>query len=137
MQERYGYFDHEADMGVIGRGETVEAAFEAAAEATFAMMADVAAVRPDVSVHLEFEEADLEFAFVTWLNRLLAEARSEGLIFGRFNLARQGARWAGDAWGERWRNGLDRGVEVKGATLTMLKVNQTGNGWEARCVVDM
>ncbi|MDE2366260.1 MAG: archease, partial [Betaproteobacteria bacterium] len=32
---------------------------------------------------------------------------------------------------------LERGVEVKGATLTMLSVKQAGAIWEARCVVDV
>ena len=45
----------------------------------------------------------------------------------------------------RWRGGaraspgagLERGVEVKGATLTMLRVSEDVAGWEARCVVDV
>jgi SHS2 domain-containing protein len=32
---------------------------------------------------------------------------------------------------------MERGVEVKGATLTMLSVKQVEAGWEARCVVDV
>lgn len=35
----YGYFDHDADVGVIGRGQDIERAFENAAVATFALMA--------------------------------------------------------------------------------------------------
>jgi len=137
MAEEESYFDHDADMGVVGRGPTLEAAFEAAARATFALMADPAAVRPRESVRFEFEEADPELALVTWLNRLLGEARSVGLALGRFQLRRDGARWIGEAWGERWRDDLHRGVEVKGATLTMLAARPTAGGWEARCVVDV
>jgi SHS2 domain-containing protein len=103
----------------------------------FALMVDVAAVRPRERVALAFEEADPELALVEWLNRLLAEARSRGLVFGRFRLRRQGDHWQGEAWGEPWRAGLEPGVEVKGATLTMLAVRQEPHGWEARCVVDV
>lgn len=134
---RYAYFEHDADMGIVGRGATLEAAFEAAARAAFAIMTDIDAVRPVESVSLEFEEADHELALVRWLNLLLGMARERGLIFGRFWIERDGVRWRGGASGEPWRLGLERGVEVKGATLTMLSVKEQLDGWEARCVVDV
>ena len=34
------YFDHEADIGIIGRGKTIEQAFINTAEALFAIMVD-------------------------------------------------------------------------------------------------
>jgi SHS2 domain-containing protein len=131
------YFDHDADIGIVGRGENLEAAFEAAARAVFAIMVDCGAVQPVEHVVFEFDESDPELALVTWLNRLLAEARSRGLVFGGFRVTRDGAHWQGEAWGEPWRPDLERGTEVKGATLTMLAVNQAAGGWEARCVVDV
>jgi SHS2 domain-containing protein len=131
------YFEHDADVGVIGRGATLQEAFAAAARATFAIMTDVDAVRPAEAVELEFEEDDVELALVRWLNLLLAAARARGMVFGRFSIERDGARWRGRAQGEPWRPGLERGVEVKGATLTMLQVRQAAGGWEARCVVDV
>jgi SHS2 domain-containing protein len=136
-ETQYGYFDHDADIGIVGRGATVELAFEQAAAAVFAISADIAAIRGEEKVSFSFTEADPELALVTWINRLLAEARSRGLIFGRFRLARDGAEWHGEAWGEPWRGDLERGVEVKGATLTMLSVRESPGGWEARCVVDV
>jgi SHS2 domain-containing protein len=86
---------------------------------------------------VDFEEADIELALVRWLNLLLGLSHEEGLIFGRFWLERDGVRWRGGAGGEPWRPELERGVEVKGATLTMLQVRQSKDGWEARCVVDV
>lgn len=130
-------FEHDADFGVVGRGETVEEAFVAAAEATFAIMIDVAAVQPVETIAIEFEEPDVELALVTWLNALLGQARDRGLALGRFALRREGARWRGSASGERWRAELERGTEVKGATLTMLSVRERDGAWEARCIVDV
>jgi SHS2 domain-containing protein len=130
-------FEHDADFGVIGRGSTVEEAFVAAAEAMFGIMVEPAAIKPIERVAIEFEEADLELALVTWLNALLAQARDRGVVFAHFELARDGARWRGSASGERWRGDLERGTEVKGATLTMLSVRQVEGGWEARCIVDV
>jgi len=131
------YFEHDADIGVVGRGVTLEEAFEAAAAATFAVMADLSAVRPERSVTLDFEEADIELALVRWLNLLLALSHERGLVFSRFWIERNGVHWRGGASGEPWRRDLERGVEVKGATLTMLEVKQDRDGWLARCVVDV
>lgn len=133
----WGYFDHEADIGVVGRGETVEQAFENAACAMFAIMADVSAQECEQRVSVSFIEEDIELALVTWLNRLLAEARPRGLALGRFALRREGNAWHGEAWGIPWSEIVERGTEVKGATLTMLRVERNGESWEARCVVDV
>jgi len=131
------YFEHDADIGVVGRGVTLEEAFESAASATFAVMADLSAVRPERSVTLDFEEADIEIALVRWLNLRLGLSHEQGLVFSRFWVERDGVHWRGGASGEPWRRDLERGVEVKGATLTMLEVKQGSDGWRARCVVDV
>lgn len=134
---RRGYFDHDADVGVFGHGAGVEQALIAAAEATFDLMTDISLIRPLEPIDVEFEEADLEFALVIWLNALLAQAHERGLALGRFELQRHGTHWRGVAWGEPWREQMPRGVDVKGATLTALCVRATSDGWDARCVVDV
>lgn len=133
----FDYFAHDADTGIIGRGATIEAAFEAAARAVFEIMADTAAIRPAQAVAVMFDEDDVEFALVRWLNSLLGEARAAGLILGDFRLRRDSGRWEGEGRGEGWRDDLVRRVEVKGATLTALSVREAGGHWEARCVVDV
>lgn len=134
---RDAYFEHDADVGLIGRGTTLEEAFESAAAAMFSIMTDLAGVRAARTVKIEFEEADTELALVKWLNALLAVARENGMVFAGFRLERDGVVWRGSATGENWHDGLERGVEVKGATLTMLSVKRAQSGWEARCVVDV
>jgi SHS2 domain-containing protein len=131
------YFEHGADIGVIGRGATVEAAFVDAAQAMFAIMVDFDGVRADECVAVEFDEDDRELALVRWLNALLAAAREHRLVLARFTLERRGDHWRGMGCGEPWRETLVRGTEVKGATLTALSVRQVDGGWEARCVVDV
>jgi SHS2 domain-containing protein len=135
----FSYFEHDADVGVIGRGATLERAFESAAEATFAIMADPQSLlRESQEVSVSFTEDDIELALVQWLNALLGAARERGAVFRRFALTHDGSRWSGRAWGEPWREDMERGTEVKGATLTMLSVRQAeGAGWEARCVIDV
>jgi protein archease len=137
MAQEESYFEHGADIGVIGRGSTVDSAFEAAAAATFAIQADLAGVHPVVNVEVEFEESDVELALVRWINSLLSAARCEGVILGKFWLHHEGSRWNGGACGEPWTEAHERGTEVKGATLTALSVRHVGALWEARCVVDV
>jgi len=133
----FEYFEHDADIGVVGRGATLEQAFVAGAEAVFSLITRLENVRPRESVEVQFEEADAELAFVTWINLLLAHAQENGLVLGNFELERDGDRWRGSGRGEPWRAEMERGVDVKGATLTMLSVARADSGWEARCIVDV
>jgi SHS2 domain-containing protein len=133
----WGYFDHDADFGVIGRGATVEAALVNAARATFALMWDPASVARKETIDVEFEEADVELALPTWLNALLGESSARHLALADFSLVREGSRWRGKAWGEPWRDVVPAGTGVKGATLTALAVRRDDGGVEARCVVDV
>jgi protein archease len=131
------YFEHDADMGIVGRGMTVEQSFEAAARAVFAIVTNLETVQPSTAITIEFEETDLELALVIWLNLILGKARELGMVFSKFYIQHHGNQWLAKVSGEKWHDGLERGVEVKGATLTMLSVKQVGAMWEARCVVDV
>ena len=131
------YFEHGADIGVIGRGASIEQAFAQAAAAMFAIMAEAGSVQPLEQIEVDFVEDDVELALVRWLNALLAQARERGMALCRFELQRHGDHWHGLALGEPWRETHARGTEVKGATLTALSVRQGEAGWQARCVVDV
>jgi SHS2 domain-containing protein len=137
VSEVRGTFEHGADFGIFGRGADAPEAFCRAAEAMFGLMTELPRVEPREAVAIEFDEADVELAFVRWLNLLLAHAADRRLAFARFSLARTGDHWTGTAWGEPWREGLERGADVKGATLTMLSVKHENGAWEVRCVVDV
>jgi len=74
MPEPYAYFEHDADMGIVGRGTIIEEAFEHAARAAFAVMTNLGQVALRESVTIEFEEAEPELALATWLNLLPGQA---------------------------------------------------------------
>jgi len=131
-------FDHQADIGVAGEGTTLAAAFAAGAHAMFSIMYDVGRVVRRTDVRITCAASDDELLFVRWLNTLLAEADVRGLVFGEFELKIAEHRIDGVARGEPYdpdRHG--RGVEVKGATLTELKVARGPAGWRAQTVVDV
>lgn len=138
MFSHYHYFDHGTDIGIEATGKTLEAAFEYAACAMFAIMAHPATVLPERRVWVEFDEPDRELALVEWLNRLLAQARLAGLVLASFELRHEGNHYAGKAWGMPWKNETGRATKVKEAALTQLRVEQRGpHRWVARCVVNV
>jgi len=138
MAARATTFDHAADIGVAGQGETLAEAFGAAARAMFGVMYDLDRVVPRREVAISCRASDHELLFVSWLNALLAEADLRGMVFSEFEVEIRNHSLVGRARGERFdpaRHG--RGVEVKGATLTSLRVERGPGGWTARTVVDV
>jgi SHS2 domain-containing protein len=133
------HLEHGADIGVRGYGETPGEAFEQAALALTALVTEPGAVADTEAVGIEVEQADLEFLFLDWLNALIYEMATRRMLFARFDVRIQGANLQAVAYGEAVDVGRHRpAVEVKGATLTALKVAQTSpRRWLAQCIVDV
>ena len=131
------FFDHDADIGIIGRGITLELCFANMAHSMFAIMTDMSKVNPLEVINFDFEEQDIELALVTWLNLLLVKAKEHQLVFCDFRLKRNHDRWHATVAGDHWHTDTERGVEVKGATLTQLSIKKIDHQWEARCIVDV
>ncbi len=133
------HFAHGADIGVRGRAATLAGAFEQAAVALTAVVTDPRLVASTDCVDVRCAAPDAEMLLVDWLNALIYEMATRGMLFGRFAVAIDANTLQAQAWGER----LDRirhrpAVEVKGATYTALAVGKTADGmWEAQCVVDV
>lgn len=133
----YDYFDHEADIGVRGKGKTLTEAFINAAQAVFAIMTNTEKLTTHDCVTISFDEEDREIALVIWLNQLISQALTKQLIFKHFELQQKGNHWVGKACGQKWNTQLIPGTEVKGATLTALAVKNLNDHWIAQCVVDV
>jgi len=136
---RWEHFAHDADIGVRGWGPTPAAAFGQAAVALTAVMTDPSLVRTTERLELACEAPDLDLLFPEWLNALVYETATRSMLFSRFDVSITGTRLSAVVWGEP----LDRdrhhpAAEVKGATLTALKVECRSDGeWLAQCVVDV
>jgi tRNA nucleotidyltransferase (CCA-adding enzyme) len=136
---RFEYFEHGADVGIVGRGADLETAFAEAGAALFDLIVDLERVNPAREVRIECRAANREELLVEWLNVLLAEADLRRLVFCRFSVnSLSPTHLEGSAWGER----LDRQrhapkIEVKAATYSMLAVGKDDEGFFARCVVDV
>ena len=82
---------------------------------------------------------DNALLLVDWLNALIYEMATRGMIFGSWRVELEGQTLTGFVTGEA----VDRlrhqpAVEVKGATYTALSVQQDSQGlWHGQCVVDV
>ena len=133
------HFAHEADIGVRGVGASKEEAFEQAAVALTAVILDPQGLAGEEVVEVTCEAPDGELLLVDWLNALVYEMATRKLLFGRFEVRLAGHRLEARAWGETIDVARhEPAVEVKGATLTSLRVGQdAGGAWIAQCVVDV
>jgi len=128
-----------ADICVHGFGASLAEAFEQAALAMTAVMADPAHVRQHDVVEVACAAPDRELLLVDWLNAWVYEMAVRHMLFSRFQVALRDEGLHGRGWGEP----LDRArhqpaVEIKGATYTELRVWQEADGtWHAQCAVDV
>ena len=138
-EDRWEHFPHEADVGVRGFGRTRAAAFEQAALALTAAVADPADVASREVVAVACAAPDDELLFVDWLNAVVYEMATRKMLFSRFAVEIDGERLRGRAWGEPVDVERHKpAVEVKGATYTSLRVAEEPNGmWVAQCVIDV
>jgi len=136
---RWEHFPHQADIGVRGIGSSKGEAFEQAALALTGVITDPQILNPSEKVEITCEAPDDELLLADWLNELVYEMAIQKLLFGRFEVRLAGHRLEGQAWGEKIDVARHQpAVEVKGATLTCLRVGQdAGGAWVAQCVVDV
>lgn len=133
------HYSHGADIGVRGFGCSVEEAFEQAAIALTAVVADVPSVRESVQVEIHCDAPDLELLFMSWLNTIVYEMAVRNMLFSRYRVVLSGFSLSGALVGEPIDAERHQpAVEVKGATVTDLKVERDLEGrWLAQCIVDV
>ncbi|MEQ1440352.1 archease [Fontimonas sp. SYSU GA230001] len=136
---RWEHFEHRADIGVRGIGNSLEQAFEQAALALTAVITDPAGVRAQQPVAIDCRGADRERLLVDWLNALVFEMANRRMLFSRFEVQIVGQQLAATAWGEALDPARHRpAAEVKGATPTELRTWRDALGqWIAQCVVEV
>ena len=133
------HFDHMADIGIRGCGETIESAFEQAATALTAVITDPTTVLPSEEIRIRCKAPDTELLLVDWLNALIYEMAVRKLLVCHFSVRITGSVLQATVIGEP----IDRlrhqpTVEVKGATYTELRVARENDGsWLAQCVIDV
>jgi tRNA nucleotidyltransferase (CCA-adding enzyme) len=134
----WAHFSHDADIGVVGMGPTKAEAFRQAALALTAVVTDPGKVAPLRPVPVFCQAQSDELLLVEWLNALVYEMAVRAMLFADFAVQIEAGTLRATAYGEPVD--IERhepAVEVKGATLTALRVTESADGWRAQCVVDV
>lgn len=136
---RWEHFSHGSDIGVRGFGSSVEEAFEQAAIALTAVVADVTTIEPQERIEVRCDAPDIELLLVSWLNAIIYEMAVRKMLFGVFQIVLDGCSLTGTLAGEKVDPERHQvAVEAKGATVTALKVHCDPDGqWLAQCVIDV
>ncbi len=134
MKARWEHFDDERRTGLRGFGSTVAEAFEQAALAFTATMADPGRVGAWDEIELRCQAADTERLLAAWL-RLLAEyAASRQILFSRFEVRIDGTQLSARASGEQMD--LRHRGYPRMADGPLLHVARHGDGWVAQASVE-
>lgn len=135
----WSHFEHKADMGIEGRGPSMEMAFAQAGLALNAIISDLKSISPRVVRQIRCLGDDPEILFFDFINEIIFLISSQGMIFCRIEVKITGSELAAWLSGEDIDPAKhDPAVEIKGASFNNLSVKQDKNGqWVARCVVDV
>ncbi len=135
----YEYFEHQADIGIRGKGTTLAEAFEQAALAMFEIMVETRELQVNKPQSVEVEGNDLNELLIAWLSELLFLKDVEGKMFSRFEIESINKnKLVANVYGEPIdpsRHKLK--LEVKAATYTQLIIEKKDNNWIAQCLVDV
>lgn len=132
------HFEHAADIGVRGFGESIATAFEQVALATSAAVTDLSALSPRDSVRIHCSAKTHDDLLYEWLNAIIYEMATRKMLFCEYRIEIQGDSLNGEAAGEPIDVKRHQpAVEVKGATYTELAVHQEDGRWAAQCVIDV
>lgn len=138
-------FEHGADVGIRGRGKTLEEAFSNVLKALASLLTEnvfFESLKPEEEVFVEVSAEFLDELLVAYINRVLTYTFLEGLLFLEFKgkVEKQDK----DYFLKGFIGGIQfdyqkfgYGVEVKGATFTLAKVEKENHWWIVQCVVDV
>ncbi|MFX1508051.1 MAG: archease [Promethearchaeota archaeon] len=135
----YEYFEHQADIGIRGKGRTLAEAFEQAALAMFEIMVETKDIQTGRSQLVEVEGNDLSELLIAWLSELLFLKDVEGKMFSRFEIKSINKnKLVAKVYGESIDSSRHKlKLEVKAATYTQLFIEKKDNNWIVQCLVDV
>lgn len=139
IQPHWEHFEHVADIGVRGYGETAEEAFANVAMAMTAVITEPEAIKHVDAVRVHCVAASMDELLYAWLNSLVFEMATRHMLFSAFDIEIEAGQLRAVARGEKVNRARHQpSTEVKGATYTELAVRREYDGsWVAQCVLDV
>ena len=138
-------FEHEADIGIRGYGKTLEEAFSNILKALAEVIVEELpeeGIKKEKYVEIEIKREELVELLVEFVNKVISYFYIEKIIFWEFEgcveFCQKCFSLKGKIWGEEFViEKFGYGVEVKGATFTMAKVEKKDGYWIVQCVIDV
>jgi len=130
--------NHTADVGIIAYGADMKQAFANAAKGLFSLITELDDVEEVLHRDAELTATDEESLLVEWLNELIYQFDTEGIVFKRFDIIElENTRLKARSYGEK----IDKSkhklkMGVKAATYHMLKVER-GDGGKVQVLFDI
>ena len=142
---KFETFEHGADIGIRGYGETLSEAFSNILKALAILLVENLNWK-DLNLNkkypIEIESEFLDELLVVFINKVLSLFYLEKILFFEFKgeIKEKNGKYIlkGELLGEIYlHEKFGYGVEVKGATFTMAEVKKENNLWIVQCVVDV
>ena len=138
MEKDFEIVDHTADVGIIAYGADMSQAFANAARALFSLITELDDVDEVLHRDIELTASDEESLLVEWLNELIYQFDTEGIIFKRFDIIQlDNTQLKARSYGEKVDSSKHKlKTGVKAATYHMLKVDK-GDGCKVQVLFDI
>jgi SHS2 domain-containing protein len=138
VKKDFEILNHTADVGIIAYGADLSQAFANAARGLFSLITDLDGVEEVLHRDAELTATDEESLLVEWLNELIYQFDTEGIIFKRFDIIRlDSTRLKARSYGEKVNKSKHKlKIGVKAATYHMLKVDK-GDGCRVQVLFDI
>ncbi len=128
------------DAEFIVKASSLDELLEEAGRALVGLMYNIKKLNSNREIELEISGSNEEELVYNWLTEILSQQDIENVFFKDFRVH---VKKAGSGFVARARCQVQEGdpslvqAYVKAVTLHNFYVKKTGNGWEARVVVDM
>ncbi len=132
-----------ADVAFAAQGATLEEVFSSSVDAMMnVMVEELSTIEPAQTVEVEVEHGELDLLLFSFLNELIfyKDARRLLLRVSSLNINRREGLFSLKALLSGEEIDLEKhhmNVDVKAVTLHRLRVEETGQGWEATVVLDI
>lgn len=138
-EHRFEYFEHTADIGVIGSGKTMADAFESTAYGMFSIVADIAKYSPTQTKTITVTGTDDVVLLERFLSSLIVLFESESVLPLDFEIT-EISMGRLTCWVSVRPIGDDiewLGPEIKAVTYHQMAVENKGDEWMARAIFDV
>lgn len=104
---KFEFLEHTADVYVRAHGKTMEEAFENSALAMFETISDTDKIAQMESDSLEVEAEDQYALLYNWLEALLVNSETKGMLYSKFQIIKlkendEGFKINAKVWGEKF-----------------------------------